>query len=50
MTNRETYSDPDTGEERCEFCTELVDDCTCTCWVCGDGLGECACGEDGEGE
>jgi hypothetical protein len=40
----ETYLDGE-GEERCDNCDELVDECECQCAECGDRVTECSCEE-----
>lgn len=40
-----TYIDNE-GDERCDDCELLVEDCTCTCVACGDAYQECVCGEE----
>jgi hypothetical protein len=40
----ESYLD-DEGEERCDYCDELVDECECQCSECGDRVTECSCEE-----
>ncbi len=41
----ETYTDA-RGDERCDNCGSLVDECGCCCVDCGDHVTECAC-DDG---
>lgn len=41
----ETYVD-DQGVERCDNCSQDVNECACCCVVCGDYVSECAC-QDG---
>lgn len=40
----ESYLD-DEGEERCDYCDELIDECECQCSECGDRVTECSCEE-----
>lgn len=38
----DTYIDETTGAERCDECDQELGDCTCTCYVTGEQIHECA--------
>lgn len=40
----ETYEEAD-GVQRCDNCSETVEECVCACVECGDHVSECACEE-----